>query len=143
VLPTSARSRTDEVPPSLGVRIAGVLSSLVLGVGTGTIGTFAHQATWSTGAAVLPVGLIAAVLAVACLVAGLRIALDSRLHAALAALGAVVAVAVLALPGPSGSALLPANPTGFAWTIVPTLVCAVILAWPRTLRLRGSGARNR
>ncbi|HEY8588054.1 MAG TPA: hypothetical protein VIL55_00745, partial [Naasia sp.] len=59
-----------------------------------------------------------------------------RLHAGLAALGAVVAVSLLALPGPSGSALLPANPLGFTWTLAPTLVSAVILAWPAGLLRR-------
>lgn len=125
---------------SLGTRIVGAGSSVVLGVVTGGIGTFAHQSTWTVAALALPTGLLAAIAAVGCLVAGLRIAVGGRLHAGLAALGAVVAVALLALPGPSGSALLPANPLGFAWTIAPTLISAVILAWPAGLGVaRDSG----
>jgi len=48
----------------------------------------------------------------------------------------VSSIALLALPGPSGSALLPANFAGYAWTLGPTLLAAIILAWPHTRRPR-------
>jgi hypothetical protein len=131
----------SEDPPSLLTRVGGALSCLVLGVVTGVVGTFAHQSGWTLFGVRLPLGLIAALIAASFLVAGLRLALDSRLEAGLAALGLVSAIALLALPGPSGSILLPANPAGFAWTIGPTVLFALILGWPRTLlRRTDSGA---
>lgn len=132
---------TRPADASLAVRAAGIVSSPVLGVITGGIGTFAHQTMWTVAGVTLPLGLAAGLTAVACLVAGLRIALGGRLHAGLAALGAVATSALLALPGPSGSALLPANPLGFVWTIAPTLVSAVILGWPVGLFRRPDSER--
>ncbi|BDZ44599.1 DUF6113 family protein [Naasia aerilata] len=133
----------SEDPPSLLMRVVGGLSCLVLGAATGVIGTFAHQSGWTLLGARLPVGLVAALLAVACLVAGLRLALDSRLYAGLAAVGILVAIGVLALPGPSGSALLPANFAGYGWTLGPAVISALVLAWPRGLsRDSGRGPRG-
>jgi xanthine/uracil permease len=128
----------DPDQPSLATRIGALVGSLLLGLLAGGIGTFAHQSTWAVLGIRVPVGLIAALVAVACLVAGLRLVLDSRLHAGLAAAGIVIAIGLLALPGPSGSALLPANPAGFAWTIVPALIIGVVLGWPRLPARRDS-----
>jgi len=128
----------DPDQPSLATRIAALVGSLLLGIVTGGIGTFAHQSTWAVLGVRVPVGLIAGLVAVAFLLAGLRLILGSRLHAGLAAAGVVLAIGVLALPGPSGSALLPANPAGVAWTIVPALIIAVILGWPNLPARRDS-----
>jgi hypothetical protein len=130
-------------PPSLRLRIGGALSCVVLGGAVGVIGTFAHQSTWTVLGVRLPVGLLAALLAVACIVTGLRLALDSRLSAGLAALGVLVAVGALALPGPSGSALLPANFAGYGWTLGPAVISALVLAWPRGLSSGSGGATGR
>lgn len=131
VLPVSPRDRT-----SVPLLIAGAASCFVLGFVTGAVATFGHQSTWSILGLTPPVGLVAGLAGVACLVAGLRIALGSRVTAACAAFGVVTAITLLALPGPSGSALLPANPAGFVWTVGPTVISAIILAWPRTLGRR-------
>ena len=132
-----------EDSPSLLMRALGGVSCLVLGAAAGTIGTFAHQSVWTVLAVRLPVGLLAALLAVACIVTGLRLALDSRLYAGLAVVGVVAAIGVLALPGPSGSALLPSNFAGYGWTLGPAVISALVLAWPRGLsRDSGRGARK-
>lgn len=127
----------DVDAPSLLTRILGAVSVFVLGIAAGVLGTFAHQSSWSPAAGVeIPLGLLAAFAEVICLIAGIRLALESRTYAAIAALGTVASIALLALPGPSGSALLPANFAGYAWTLGPTLIAAIILAWPRTRRPR-------
>jgi Family of unknown function (DUF6113) len=131
----------DSDQPSLPTRIGALAGALLLGVVTGAIGTFAHQSTWPVLGIRVPLGLIAALIAVACLVAGLRLVLGSRLHAGLAATGIIAAIGLLALPGPSGSALLPANPAGFAWTVVPAFLIAIVLGWPN-LPARGDSAAS-
>jgi N-acetyl-1-D-myo-inositol-2-amino-2-deoxy-alpha-D-glucopyranoside deacetylase len=133
----------DPDQPSLATRIGALLGVFLIGVLTGAIGTFAHQSTWPVLGIRVPVGLIAAILAVAFLLTGLRLILGSRVHAGLAAAGIIVAIGVLALPGPSGSALLPANPAGIAWTIVPAVLIAVILGWPNLPARRDSDLPHR
>jgi len=128
----------DPDQPSLATRIGALVACLVIGFITGGIGTFAHQSSWPVLGFRVPIGLIASLLAVGCLIAGLRLVLDSRLHAGLASAGVVTAIGLLALPGPSGSALLPANPAGLAWTIVPAVLIAVVLGWPRLPARRDS-----
>ncbi|WP_210479372.1 hypothetical protein [Naasia sp. SYSU D00948] len=132
---------TDPDRPSLAARLGGAASCLVLGFVTGAIGTFAHQTTWAVGPLRLPLGLVVALAAVTCLVVGIRLALDSRLHAGLAVAGILAAAGLFALPGPSGSALLPANLPGYAWTFGPAIVGGLVLAWPRVPLRRGAGAR--
>ncbi|THG28475.1 hypothetical protein [Naasia lichenicola] len=128
--------------PPLGMRIAGIVASILLGALTGTIGTLAHQLTGAIGSFVAPTGLIAACLAVVLLIAGLRLALQSRVYAALAALGVVAMVALLALPTASGSAILPANIRGVVWAVGPTLLSAIVLAWPSGLTWRRGRSRS-
>jgi N-acetyl-1-D-myo-inositol-2-amino-2-deoxy-alpha-D-glucopyranoside deacetylase len=121
---------SDSDQPSPATRLAALAGSLLLGVVTGGIGTFAHQSSWPVVGIRVPLGLITALVAVGCLVAGLRLVLGSRLHAGVAAAGIIAAIGLLALPGPSGSALLPANPAGVAWTVGPAFLIAIVLGWP-------------
>jgi hypothetical protein len=111
--------------------MGGAAACVVLGFVAGAIGTFAHQSAWTVAGLRLPFGLVAALAAVTCLIVGIRLALDSRLSSGLAMFGVLAAVGILALPGPSGSALLPANIPGYVWTIGPAIVGGLVLAWPR------------
>ena len=115
------------------MRIAGIVSSVLIGALTGAIGTLAHQLTTMIGAFPAPTGLIASCAAVVLLIAGLRLALQTRLYAALAALGIVAMVALLALPTAGDSAILPSNARGVTWAIGPTLLAALVLGWPSGL----------
>ncbi len=135
---------TDADRPSLAAHIGGAVSCVVLGFVTGAIGTLAHQSTWTVGGLRLPLGLVVALAAVTCLIVGIRLALDSRLHSGLAMLGVLAAVGLFALPGPSGSALLPANIPGYVWTLGPAIVGGLVLAWPRgPLRRDSEAVRSR
>lgn len=101
------------------------------GAALGAVATFAHQARATVAGVPIPLGLLLGLVAVGCLVAGLRLWTGRRLPAALAAFGIVSVIGLLALPGPSGSALFPANLASMVWAVAPTLICVVVLAWPQ------------
>lgn len=135
-MPSRLESDIDVPPAGILSRIAEGVAAFALGVAVGGIGTFAHQLVWNELGFPLPIGLIAGLVAVALLLTGIRIALESRLLAALAALGIVVVIGILALPGVNGSVLLPDNLGGVVWAVGPTLIGAVVLGWPRLGKLR-------
>jgi len=114
--------------------IARVVTSvlvLVVGVVVGTVGTIAHQSVMVVFGTRLPVGLVLASIAVACLLAGLRLVDRSRLFALLGALGVVAPIALFSVRGAGGSVIIPENATGIAWTIGAAAISAVAVAWPR------------
>ncbi|BDI23502.1 hypothetical protein [Herbiconiux sp. L3-i23] len=122
--------QTDSPRVGVGSRILEGGAALLLGLVVGVIGTFGHQLTFTEFGFPLPIGLVAGLAAVICLLGGIRLAFESRWYSGLAALGVVVAIGVFALPSANGSVVLPDNPAGIVWTIGPTLVAAVVLAWP-------------
>ncbi|RFA14046.1 hypothetical protein B7R22_10525 [Subtercola boreus] len=131
---TVAETADQPVGESMVVRVASWIIGLLLGVVFGMLGTVVHQSTISFfGLFDLPLGLILAVASVVFLLVGLRLILPSRLIAFLAALGLVGIVAVLTLPSPGGSILIPADERGYGyvWTFAPTVIALVVLAWPK------------
>ncbi|RFA19986.1 hypothetical protein [Subtercola boreus] len=119
------------------VRAASWAVGLLLGVVFGMLGTVVNQASISFfGLFDAPIGLVLAIAAVTLLLVGLRLVLPSRLIAFLAALGLVGIVAVLTLPSPGGSVLVPANTAGYVWTFAPTVIALVVIAWPKLGRRR-------
>ncbi|CAN5180221.1 hypothetical protein BH11ACT3_BH11ACT3_02450 [soil metagenome] len=121
----------DDVAPNAGDTDRGSLAStvfaaafaLIIGAAVGFLTTFTHHQ-------LVPWGLVAGLLIITALVAGFRIVFDSRLIAAAAGLGVLLATAVLALPGVSGTALLLDDPIGYVWAIVPTVLTAAVVIWP-------------
>ena len=95
----------------------------VIGAGVGVITTFTHRQ-------LPPLGLIAGLLIVAALVAGFRLAFDSRIIAGAAGLGVLAAVAVLALPGAGGSVVVADGALGYVWVLGVPLIVATVVAWP-------------
>jgi N-acetyl-1-D-myo-inositol-2-amino-2-deoxy-alpha-D-glucopyranoside deacetylase len=122
---------SEEGPRSVASRVAEALAAALLGAVTGIIGTFGHQLQFGELGVPLPVGLIAGLVAVTCLLVGIRFVFESRWYCGLAALGVVGAIAIFALPSPNGSVLLPNDLQGIIWTVGPTLIAAAVLAWPR------------
>lgn len=118
-------------PPTMMHRLLSGAIGVLAGVAFGVLGTLAHQSTASIGPVTLPVGLILALVAVSSLLVGLRVALGNRAVALLAATGLLVTIFVLSLRGAGGSVLVPAGLTGTLWTVVPALVAALVLAWPK------------
>jgi len=113
----------------LGVsgKIVTYLLAVVAGGLFGAIGTVTHQ----DGAAAFPYGVVLALLLVATLLVGVRLLFGSRVVGVAAAVGLLGAVAILSLPGSGGSALIPANGPGYAWSFGPTVIAVFVLAWPR------------
>jgi hypothetical protein len=119
----------DQRMGPVGTVVAMVLAAAV-GVFAGAITTFTHR-QWPEP---LPWGVIAGVAVIAAIVAGFRIVFDSRLVAGAAAVGALAAMSLLALPGAGGSALVLDDAIGRVWAFAPTVVSAIVLAWPRPRR---------
>jgi N-acetyl-1-D-myo-inositol-2-amino-2-deoxy-alpha-D-glucopyranoside deacetylase len=118
-------------PPRGGQRVVTAVASLALGLLVGTIGTAAHRATLPVGGAALPVGLLLALVTLACLLVAARLLLVDRLHALCLGLGAVAAVAVLGTSGPGGSVLFPDDGLSQVWAIAPAILVAAVVVWPR------------
>lgn len=120
-----------EPPPTLLGRALAAVTGVVAGVAFGILGTLAHQATVNLGPMIFPLGLILALVASTALLLGLRLVLRSRTMVLFCATGLLVTIFVLSLRGTGGSVLVPAGVTGTLWTIIPALVAALILSWPR------------
>jgi hypothetical protein len=133
-----------DAPPvaeSRGARVLIWVIAFALGALFGAIGTTVSQTSFSFfGAFSVPIGAIVATLAVSFLLVGLRLVLPSRVTALVAAIGVVAAVAVLSLGGAAGSILFPNNAAGVYWTLAPTVIGLVVVAWPSMAALSG---RNR
>lgn len=117
----------------LSGKVVTYLLALVAGGLFGAIGTVAHQDAVGS----FPLGALLALLLTVTLLTGFRLLFDSRLVGIVAAIGLLSVVAILSLPGSGGSALIPANLAGYAWSFGPTLIAVVVLAWPRLPQRRG------
>ena len=115
----------------LSTRIVAAVVVLVIGAVVGAVLTAAHQAAVDVRGVAVPWGLILGLIVAAALFAGLRFVTGDRLLAGCAALGFLVAEAVLALQTAGGSVLVPDNALGYAWTWGPVLIALVVLAWPQ------------
>ena len=124
--------------PSAASWFGGALA-LLSGAIVGTLFTVAHRATFEVLGVALPIGFVLGLIAVAALVAGLRLLAPDRLPAIGAAVGVVGAIMVLAAQGDSGSVLVTGEPVGIAWLTLPSTIAAVAIAWPRR---RESRARS-
>ncbi len=132
--PAEAPAGPDAEPvgTSLVTRLLGYLVALLLGALFGVLGTIVHQITFSVaGLFDLPIGLAIALPAELLLLIGLRMSFVTRLPAVLAGVGLVGMTALLALPSPGGSVLIPEGVLGYCWLLGSTLVAVVVLAWPR------------
>lgn len=133
-----------DAPPvtdSIGARVLVWVIAFGLGAVFGAIGTAVSQTTFSLfGTVTIPIGAVVATAAVLCLLVGLRLVLASRVTALVAAIGVVAAVAVLSLGGAAGSILFPNNAMGVYWTLAPTVIGLLVVAWPN---LSALGAHKR
>ncbi|HWR85676.1 MAG TPA: PIG-L family deacetylase, partial [Rhodoglobus sp.] len=111
---------------------SGAVAALV-GALAGLVLTAVHQAAEDG----VPWGIVVAVAIAAALLAGLRLVFDSRLPALCAAVALLAVSFWLSLQPVGGSVLVPANPTGYAWTYGPLAVAVIVLAWPRRLPRAG------
>ena len=109
----------------------GLPAAAVAGLLVGAIGTFKHQvgvsAATGTGP---PIGLVLSLAMVVLFLTALRLTFPARWFAAAAAVGVVVAVGVLRLPGPGGSQVILANTAGLAWLALAPVAAVAVVAWP-------------
>ena len=82
----------------------------------------------------IPWGLVAALLTVTAYVLGLRLVSDTRTLSLCGAIGVVVVIMLLSLPGPGGGVIVPGNLYGTLWAAVPSLIFVVIIAFPSPRR---------
>jgi len=146
---SSADAAAPAAPAPVGAVATGALRALAslvalaAGVIFGVLGTVAHQATVVLGTVALPAGLVLATLAASALLIGLRLVLDDRVVVLACTIGLVGSIFLLSLKSTGGSVLVPAGLAGTLWTVLPTLVASLVLAWPRLPQRRarpGQGA---
>jgi hypothetical protein len=82
----------------------------------------------------IPWGLVVALLTVTAYVLGLRLVSDTRTLSLCGAIGVVVVIMLLSLPGPGGGVIVPGNLYGTLWAAVPSLIFVVIIAFPSPRR---------
>ena len=124
-------------PGPLNRGLAAVVA-LLTGVVFGVLGTIAHQATVSIGSVTVPIGLILALSGITALLVGLRLVLGGRMAVLSSAIGLLGTIFILSLRSTGGSVLVPEGIPGLLWTVVPTLVATIVLAWPRIPARPGS-----
>ncbi len=124
-------SSTIDVAPTVTGRVTAAVAGMLAGIAFGLLGTIAHQSTIAVGAVTIPVGLILAVTGASALLIALRMLLADRLVVLAAAVGLLGTIFLLSLQSSGGSVLIPQGVPGTVWTIVPALVAAVAVAWPR------------
>ena len=137
-LPPPPAQPIVEGPAGAGARAVAGLLAFVVGMAFGVLGTIAHQATIILGPITVPIGLILALAGVTALLAGLRLVVGDRLVVLLAAIGLLGTIFLLSLRSAGGSVLVPQGLPGTLWTVGPTLVATIVLAWPRIPGRRGT-----
>lgn len=110
---------------------ATVLTMAVASVFTFAIGAAVGFVTTFTHHQYLPWGLVAGLVVVTALIAGFRLVFDSRVIAAAGAVGVLLGIAILSLPGVGGSVLVVQDPAGWIWAIAPAVLAVIVVAWPR------------
>ncbi|MEB0306630.1 hypothetical protein QN345_15100 [Cryobacterium sp. 10I1] len=144
--PADPTDPADPAPPRAfatgALRAVASLFALAAGVVFGVLGTVAHQATLVLGPVTLPVGLVLATLAASALLVGLRLVLDDRVVVLACTIGLVGSIFLLSLKSTGGSVLVPAGLAGTLWTVLPTLVASLVLAWPRLPQRRGRSGQG-
>lgn len=119
------------VPGASGwARAGSLLLALLLGAVYGAVATVGHRQSFTIGDVTVPWGLVAALVGVAALLLGIRLVAGGRWAAAAAAVGVVGVVALLSIPGPGGSVLIPAGLVGTIWSVGPALIAVLVVAWP-------------
>lgn len=113
-----------------------VLTAVITGIGGlvfGMLGTLVHSAT--VGSIRLPWGIVVALAALGCLLAGIRLLTDTRSYTVCAALGALIAIGVLSQKSFGGSVLITDSVVGWVWIGGAVVLSVLAVGWP--------GARHR
>lgn len=106
---------------------------VLLGFLVGVLGSFVH----AVAVGGVPVGLIAAYVLTAALLATARLATGSRSGAAAVGGGWVVALLLLSAPRPEGDLVVSGSLTGYAWLVGGLVVATAGVALPSGPAARG------
>ena len=119
----------EKLPRSLKWLLAALGGALISAVTTPLA-----QASIDVLGVTIPWGLVAALITVTAYVLGLRLVSDTRMLSLFGAIGVVVVIMLLSLPGPGGGVIVPGNLYGTLWAAVPSLIFVVIIAFPSPRR---------
>jgi hypothetical protein len=114
----------------VAARVLNMVLMFLLGALIGSAGTVAQQSTVTIAGWPAPWGLAVALIAVGCLLAGVRLVTDGRLMTLVAAVGIVAPILLFSLPSAGGSVLIPGNPYAMVWAVGPILIAAAAVLWP-------------
>lgn len=111
-------------------RIGVAVWALFLGAMTGMIMTFGHQARVAIGQIDVPWGIVVACLGTLAALIAARLLTEGRSFTLWLAIGIIATVAVLSLPGPNGTVLIPNGIIGLIWVFAPTALAVLVVLWP-------------
>lgn len=130
VAPLQQGSRRYDVQMLLRALTAVVIGAA--GVVFGMLGTVVHSAT--IGSAHIPWGIVVALAALGCLLAGIRLLSDGRLYTGCAALGSLIAIGILSQKSFGGSVLITNSALGWTWMAGAVVIALLAVGWPRLAR---------
>jgi N-acetyl-1-D-myo-inositol-2-amino-2-deoxy-alpha-D-glucopyranoside deacetylase len=114
------------------VRFVVAVLAAVIGAALGALLTVYNQFTATIAGQPIWVGLILAVVVVAVLLVGFRLAFETRIVPAFAAGAMIVVVGIFSLPSLGGTPLIVSSGPGLLWELAPTIIAFVVLVWPRS-----------
>ena len=117
-------------PVALLTRAGSTALAALSGAVLGIVGSFTHQS-------LPPLGVVLALATAVLLLVGVRVTTRGRLPTLAAALLLVGVAGWLALPSPSGSVIVPANPAGYVWSLGVVVIAMLVLSWPAVQRPLG------
>lgn len=106
--------------------------ALISGAILGVLFTIAHRARLELFGTEVPAGFILGLVAVTCLLVGLRLLAPERTPVVGASIGIVGSIMMLAAGADRGSLLITDDPLGIAWLVAPAVIAAIVVVWPKT-----------
>ena len=128
------------VPATARVRVTSLVIAFVIGAVYGAVATIGHRNDWRLGDLAIPWGLVAALVGVTGLLLGIRLVAGGRGAAAASAVGVIGVTALLTFAGSGGSVLVAGDLVGTVWSIAPSFIAVLVVAWPKLPTTRRAGA---
>lgn len=129
-----------QVPATARGGVTSLVVAFVVGGLYGAVATVGHRSDWRIGDVAIPWGLVAALVGVLGLLLGIRLVAGGRGAAAAAAAGLIGVTALLTFAGSGGSVLVAGDLVGTVWSIAPTFIAVLVVAWPKLPTTRRTGA---
>ena len=114
------------------VRFVVAVLAAVIGAALGALLTVYNAFTVDIAGQPIWVGVILAVVVVAAVLAGFRLAFETRVVPAFAGGAMIVVVGIFSVPVLGGTPLIASGGPGLIWELAPTVIAFVVLVWPRS-----------